>query len=85
MKYFIEWKPVAEQDLARIWLAAMDRNAVTAASAVLEQNLLFRPLTYGESRRSSVHRVAFHAPLGIEYEVVEDDKKVIVQGVWAVW
>jgi len=36
----------------------------------------------GESRESSVRRVAFDALLGIEFEVIEDDKKVRVLAVW---
>jgi hypothetical protein len=33
---------------------------------------------------STVHRLAFYAPLGIEFEVIENDKRVIVQAVFAV-
>jgi hypothetical protein len=68
--------------LADIWLAAADRTAVTQASAWLEQRLALQPLVLGESRASSVQRVAFHPPLGIEFEVIEDDKRVVVQGVF---
>jgi hypothetical protein len=31
---------------------------------------------------SSVHRTATLKPLGIEFEVIEDDKRVIVLAVW---
>ncbi len=68
--------------LARIWIASADRTSVTVAAASLETALALQPLKIGESRSSSVHRVAYEHPLGIEYEVVEDDKKVIVQGVF---
>jgi hypothetical protein len=37
----------------------------------------------GESRDSSVNRTAFDRPLGIEFEVIEDDKKVRVLRVWS--
>lgn len=83
MRYQVLYRPVAEQELATIWLASPDRNAVTRAAGLLEQALTRSPLTLGESRSSSVHRVAFHAPIGIEYEVIEDDKRVVVQGVFA--
>jgi hypothetical protein len=56
---------------------------VTAASHWLEQELGRRPLELGESRGTSVVRIAYHSPLGIEYEVVEDDKKVRVFRVWS--
>jgi hypothetical protein len=39
------------------------------------------PLHVGESRESSVNRMAFEPPLAIEYEVIEDDKKVRVLAV----
>jgi hypothetical protein len=70
--------------LATIWLASSERDAVTRAAALIDRELERHPLTFGESRESSVHRVAFIHPIGIEYEIIEDDKKVIVQGVWAV-
>lgn len=82
MRYEVLWGPVAVQQLAAIWLAAADRNAVTAAADRLDRWLARIPLQLGESRTSSVHRVAYHDPIGVEYEVIEDDKRVIVQGVF---
>jgi hypothetical protein len=46
--------------------------------------LAFDPLKFGESRDSSLVRVAYSPPLGIEFSVIEDDKRVVVQGVFAV-
>jgi hypothetical protein len=43
-----------------------------------------RPLDFGEPWASSVHRIAARDPIGIEFEVIEDDKRVIVHGVFAV-
>jgi hypothetical protein len=83
MKYQILWDSTAEDELTAIWLAAADRTAVTRASAWLDLRLAIHPLELGESRASSVQRVAFHPPLGIEFEVIEDDKRVIVQGEFA--
>jgi hypothetical protein len=65
-------------------VASADRAGVTAASHWLEQELRRRPLSLGESRRASVVRVAHRPPLGIEFEVVEDDKKVRVLRVWSI-
>jgi hypothetical protein len=84
MKYQVVWDQLAENELAVQWLAAPDRNAVTRAAAWLEHHLMSDPLHLGESRDSSVHRVAFRAPLGIDFEVIEDDKRVVVRGVFAV-
>jgi len=76
MKYQVAWTKTAEQHLAAIWLAAANRNAVTQAAYRLEELLQTSPLSLGESRQSSVSRIAFDEPLAIEFEVVEDDKKV---------
>ncbi|MBY0513101.1 MAG: hypothetical protein K2P78_04220 [Gemmataceae bacterium] len=83
MNYRVEWAPTAEQQLADVWLAARDRNAVTAASAWFDHQLEFFPLLVGRSWISSVYRLARHGPLGVEFEVIEDDKRVIVHGVFA--
>jgi hypothetical protein len=83
MKYEVIWQPVAEDELAAIWLAAGDRDAVAEAALWFDSRLSRQPLTLGESRDASVHRIAYHGSLGIEFEVVEDDKRVIVQGVFS--
>ena len=84
MSYEVVWGPRAEGMLATAWLDASDRNAVTYAAAGLDAQLADDPLRLGESRKSSVHRVAYFTPLGVEFEVVEDDKRVIVQGVFTI-
>ena len=83
MNYRVTWNPPAEGDLAAIWVAAVDRRAVTDAAAQIDALLAYAPLALGESRTSSVHRVVYHDQLGVEYEVIEDDKRVIVQAVFA--
>jgi hypothetical protein len=83
MNYQVVWGPRAEVMLADVWLDLPDRNAVASAAAWLDARLLRRPLTLGESRESSVRRVAYHGALGIEFEIIEDDKRVIVQGVFS--
>ena len=84
MSYEVIWQQITEQELAAAWLAATDRNAVTHAAASLDGQLAHDPLRLGESRTSSVHRIAYFPPLGVEFEVVEDDKRVIVQGVFTI-
>ena len=82
MNYEVDWDTLSEGELATAWLAFPDRNAVTRAAAWLDRQLATSPLTTGHPRTSTVHRVAYRTPLGIEFEVIEDDKKVIVRGVW---
>lgn len=82
--YDVGYEKAAEDDLAAIWLAASDRNAVTNACAVIDAALEDDPLSVGESRESSVRRIAFEPPIGIEFEVIEDDKRVVVDSVFRV-
>ena len=82
MKYEVVWTTNAENHLATIWNAATDQRAVSVAAHVVDQELSRRPLAVGDRRSSSVHRVVYRAPLAVEYEVVEDDNRVIVQAVF---
>lgn len=82
--YSVFWIPVAENELAASWLASSNRNRVTLAAQKVDDRLRRDPLHMGESRQSSLHRIAFESPLGIEFEVIEDDKKVRVLGVWLI-
>lgn len=84
MNYAVEWTPDAENDLAALWNTAPDRAVVTAASAWLDARLAYDPLHFGQPWASGVHRIAVRDPIGIEFEVIEDDKRVIVHGVFAI-
>ena len=48
MKYRVTFKKAADQELAAIWIAAADRNAVTIASFELQLLLETKPLKAGE-------------------------------------
>jgi plasmid stabilization system protein ParE len=82
MNYRVEWTAEAESDLAAIWNAAADQTAVTAASDWLDRQLARDPLNFGEQWASPTHRIAARDPIGVEYEVIEDDKLVLVHGVF---
>ena len=84
MRYEVLWPKKALGQLAAIWATTPDRSGVTASVAMFDYVLTYDPLKFGESRDSSLVRVAYRPPLGIEYSVVEDDKRVVVQGVFAV-
>src|SRR6185437_14457657 len=62
MKYAVLWDARAEADLAAVWLAAADRHAVARAAHWFDAQLARAPLRLGESRASSVHRLAFYSP-----------------------
>jgi hypothetical protein len=83
LNYSVHWTDDALDELAAVWTAAADRNAVTAASHRLEQDLARDPYGRGIARNASVNRTATDLPLGIDYEIIEDDKKVRVLRVWS--
>ena len=83
MNYEVVWTEVAENHLAAVWLAAPDQAAVSVAAHLIDQELAVRPLNVGDRRSSSVHRVVYRPPLAVEYEVIQDDSRVIVQAVFA--
>jgi len=81
MNYTVVWTPSAEQELDAAWLAATNRPAVTVAAHAIEQDLRRTPLTVGESRESSISRIAVSSPLSIIFDVIVDDKIVFVRAV----
>ena len=81
MKFSVSWGPVAERELAEAWLSASDRVAVVRAASKIDEMLRRKPLSAGESRESSVSRIALVPPLAVSFEVIVDDEKVFVTGV----
>jgi len=81
MKYTVLWKPTAEADLARIWTAATDRNAVAAAADRIDALLARDPHSRGESRGGSI-RIMVELPLAVHFRVQDADRMVYVLKVW---
>lgn len=81
MKYTVLWTNGAERDLAAIWFAAEDRDAITRASHELDKRLENDPPMHGESRYGRV-RIQFAPPLGMEFEVIEESRTAFVVSVW---
>jgi hypothetical protein len=80
--FTVVWVIRAEHELAALWLASADRAAVTRATHEIEQRLHRHPQEEGESRGVD-QRVTFVPPLGVLFEVDEDDRIVWVLQVWA--
>jgi len=83
VNYALEWTARAVNQLAAVWLAAADQLPVTQAAHRLELALTQHPFAIGIARGSSVSRTVTDFPLGIDYEIIEDDKKVRVLRVWS--
>lgn len=81
MNYTVVWTEPAQQELARLWAGASDRNAVSAASNRIDRLLGNRPSSVGQVRFDTVRTLAV-APLGVDYEVIDDDRIVYVLAVW---
>lgn len=84
MSYRVIWPRAARNDLADIWLNSADRNDVTTGSAEIDRLLEDDPLHVGQPMQSSVRRRLTIPPLGVLFEVIEDDKRVIVLTVFRV-
>ena len=81
MKFTVLYKPSAEDELARIWTSAPDRNDVAVAADEIDRLLKQNPQTLGESRSGEV-RVLLVPPLGVHFQVSEPDRHVWVLEVW---
>jgi plasmid stabilization system protein ParE len=77
MKYVVRWNRSAERELAEIWVAAANRNAVTSAAREVDRLLRFQPGEQGESR-SDGFRVMIVEPLTVFFHVNESDRVVSV-------
>ncbi len=81
MKYGVYLTPKAEQDLALVWVNSKDRNTVTSAVNLIDELLSDMPQSVGEVCFDAVRSLVV-TPLGVDYEVIEDDHIVYVLSVW---
>jgi hypothetical protein len=79
----VEWIQEALDDLARLWMQADSdlRQAITAATQALDQELRTDPFRQGESRGDD-ERVLFAYPLAIQVEVDLRRRRIWVLHVW---
>jgi plasmid stabilization system protein ParE len=77
MEYTVIWVPSAEGQLAELWMAARDREAVTLASDRIDRTLCDAPLDAGESRPDG-YRILIDLPLVVYFQVIPDDRLVRV-------
>lgn len=79
----VEWVQSAFEQLAAIWTGGDPalREAVASAVRQAGQYLRLNPETQGESREEN-RRTFFVPPLGIDFRVEEEERKVVVLRVW---
>jgi hypothetical protein len=83
MNFQVLWVSEAEEELAAIWIAAADRNAITTAAHVIDSTLRTDPQHAGESRDED-RRVLLERPLGVVFAVSPEDRTVHVLSVWRI-
>lgn len=83
MNHRVFWSPHAEQRLELILKGAADTAVLVAAARSLDRQLVADPVSFGESRFDTV-RVGFELPLGVQFEILNDVRTVIVYDVWRV-
>jgi hypothetical protein len=81
VKYTVVWAVDAEEKLAAIWANASEREEIGDAANTLDGQLARNPAALGESRPNG-QRIAHCLPLGIRFQVIEDDRLVRVLTVW---
>ena len=78
--YTVEWNPVAERELAKIWNTAVDRAAVTRAQALADRLLAQNPHGNGWHVSEGLHQINC-PPLAISFIIDEAQKLVTVTSV----
>lgn len=77
MKWTVTYLPSAKDDLATIWINALDRKAVANSAHSIDQLLGTNPLKSGESWSGEM-RLLIEPPLAVLFDVQTDDRKVVV-------
>jgi hypothetical protein len=81
VNYSVAWSDIALDALAAIWLAAANRNAVTQTAHQIELELAANPNMTGTVVFDTVREYT-RSPLGVEFEVIDADRRVFVLTVW---
>ena len=83
MQYRVLWAPYAEEKLEHLLQAATEPPLLAAAARQIDLHLMTDPTAFGESRYDTV-RIRFVYPLGVQFEVMDDVRTVIVHDVWCI-
>jgi hypothetical protein len=81
MKYTVLWTAEAEDELAELWIAAVDRAAVSFAANEIDVILRNDAPEQGESREGD-ERILLVPPLGVLFKVLANDRAAYVFAVW---
>ena len=76
-RYTVTWHSAVENELARLWTVATDRQAITDAANSIDRLLQSDPEEKGESLGDGIRELTV-GPLCIAYEASEPDRLVKV-------
>jgi plasmid stabilization system protein ParE len=81
MTYSVAWTPDATADLMELWVSVADKEAVSAATQIIETILKVNPL---HERHEVVqgYGTALHGPIGVDFRVDPVRELVVVTTVW---
>ena len=83
MNFAVTWTANAENRLANLWIGSRIASQITKVADHLDRILAVNPTDIGESREGSL-RIAFQAPLAINYFVEEFPQRVVIVDVWLI-
>jgi hypothetical protein len=83
MPYRVFWAPNAEEKLERFIQDESEPQILAAAARPIDHYLINEPASFGESRYDTI-RIGFAYPLGVQFEVMDDVRTVIVHDVWRI-
>ena len=83
MNYTVKWIATAHERLEKIWMAADNKSAVTRAADFIDRILENNPY-----RQDAVflgdEKTIIVEPPAADFEVIEDQRKVLVLNVWMI-
>lgn len=82
-RFTVVWRREAEEELAKLWLQATDRAALSSASVAIDRTLANDPAEKGADIGQGLFTLIL-APLVVVYSISDDDRMVRVQLVRAV-
>jgi hypothetical protein len=84
VKYAVDDTTLAEAELLDLWINASDQAFVTSVVHHIELLLRLYPREVGEARESPLTRIVFAPPVGMWFDIIEDDLKVLILHVWEI-
>lgn len=83
MQFRVLWATNAEERLEQFLANAPDAHVLAEAARTIDQHLLSSPNSFGESRYDTM-RVGYEFPFGVQFEVLNDVRSVIVHDIWRI-